>query len=71
MNKTYTQQWRASTAPQRPAHWPKLRMLAGPLLRHEVAELIVLQRQKVFDKTCCSPNSTLPRQLMYGEAIIG
>jgi hypothetical protein len=50
---------------------PGRRMLAGTLLRHEVAELIVLQRQKVFDKTCCSPNSTLPGQLMYGEAIIG
>ena len=46
-------------------------MLAGPLLRHEVAELIVLQGHKVFDKTCCSPNSTLPGQLMDGEAIIG
>jgi peroxiredoxin len=46
-----------------------LLMLAGPLLRHEVAELIVLLRQKVSDKTCCSPNSTLPGQLMYGEAI--
>jgi len=42
-----------------------------PGLRHEVAELIVLQRHKVFDRTCCSPNSTLPGQLMYGEAIIG
>ena len=38
---------------------------------NEVAELIVLLRQLVFDKTCCSPNSTLPRQLMDGEAIIG
>ena len=26
---------------------------------------------KFFDKTCCSPNSTLPGQLMYGAAIIG
>lgn len=55
----------------RPAHWAKLRMLAEPLLRHEVAELIVLLRQKVSDKTCCSPNSTLLGQLVYGEAITG
>jgi hypothetical protein len=55
----------------RPSHKPKPHMLAGALLRHEVAELIVLQRQKVSDKTCCSPNSTLPGQLMYGEAIVG
>jgi hypothetical protein len=55
----------------RPAHSAKLLMLAGPLLRHEVAELIVLLRQKVSDKTCCTPNSTLPGQLMYGEAIVG
>jgi hypothetical protein len=52
----------------RPAHSAKLLMLTGTLLRHEVAELIVLQRHKVFDRTCCSPNSTLPGQLMYGEA---
>jgi hypothetical protein len=31
LNNNATQQWRASTAPQGPAHWPKLRMLAGPL----------------------------------------
>ena len=55
----------------RPSHNPKPHMLAGTLLRHEVAELIVLQGHKVFDKTCCSPNSTLPGQLMDGEAIIG
>ena len=33
--------------------------------------MIVLLRDKFFDKTCCSPNSTLPGQLMYGAAIIG
>ena len=33
--------------------------------------MIVLLRDKFFDKTCCSPNSTLPEQLMYGAAIIG
>ena len=46
-------------------------IIAETLLRHEVAEVIVTQRHTVFDFTCCSPNSTLPGQLMYGEAIIG